>query len=228
MTSEKDWERIKGEPKVKNWAAALSDNTCEMLDIKVLNTLCKPSGELLFALLSADVKSPDMFRIPPYIFIRGDACIIVPEVVNIDSGENRFLTVIQRRIAWGGESIEFPAGMLDRNVDHPEVTALKELEEETGLVIHADSLFSLHDKPLYSSPGASDEAIHYFGCRILLTNTQWLALDGRLEGDALEGEVTKVRLLTEQEIESGTRSLQVMLGLRLFRESQKADDFQRG
>ena len=214
-----DFVDIRGEPKVSAWADALVQNDCALGPVTVRDTVRKPSGDLLFALLSAEVTAPEGYPLPHVIFIRGDACIIVPEVVNSDTGERRFVTVVQRRIAWGGDSIEFPAGMLDRDVTMPAAVALKELAEETGLVIDESMLLPLCDRPLFSSPGASDEAIWYYGCRISIADSEWRDLEGRLTGQKDEGEHIEVRLLRKKEILRETRSLQVMLGVRLFEES---------
>jgi len=67
--------------------------------------------------------------------------------------------VRQRRIGNGNLSLEFPAGMLDAEVDNPLGVATREFIEETGLGISASDLFPLFDKKLFSSVGASDEGI---------------------------------------------------------------------
>ena len=205
------------EPKIIHWQTHIDQSGCKTTDITIRDVFRKPSGELLFALLSATVKAPENYPIPPIIFIRGDACIIVPVIKNTDTGEERFLTVTQRRIASGRLSLEFPAGMLDRNVDDPAGTALKELEEETGLIISPSELFPLCSRPLYSSPGASDEAIWYFGCIIDLSDAECLSLEGRLHGNESEHEYISLSLKTASEIEAETTSLQVMLGLSLIK-----------
>lgn len=206
------------EPKIASWKKRLFNSGCSINEIKPLNIYFRPNGELLFALLKADVTDPEGNKIPPVIFIRGHACIIVPQVINKSTGEKRFCMVIQRRIATGAETLEFPAGMLDRNIERPTAVALKELQEETGLTISDDSLFPLSDKPLYSSPGASDEGIYYYGCSIELDDEAFHALEGTLMGQSSENERIRVTLKSKEEAANELTSLPARLGIFLFDE----------
>lgn len=206
------------EPKVAFWKKSLTDAGCVINRIEPLSLYNPPNGELLFALLKADVTAPDGNKLPPIIFIRGHACIIIPLLKNSATGVKRYLMVQQRRIATGAVSLEFPAGMLDRDIDNPAGVALNELCEETGLTITEDMLFAISDKPLYSSPGASDEGIYYFGCIVTLDNTAFHSLEGRLRGKLSENEHIRVTLKTREEAENQLISLPARLGFFLFDE----------
>jgi 8-oxo-dGTP pyrophosphatase MutT (NUDIX family) len=127
----------------------------------------------------------------------------------------------QRRIGNGEVNLEFPAGMLDRNVDSARDVAVRELHEETGLVVSANDLRELHDGPLYSSPGASDEGIYYFGCIATLSEQDFRALDGRTAGSGSENERISVTLCDLETAETESKSLQARLGLHLFAEYLK-------
>jgi 8-oxo-dGTP pyrophosphatase MutT (NUDIX family) len=209
------------EPKVAAWEKSLRDAGCAIGPVKPLSLLHKKNGELLFALCDADVDDPQGNKLPRYIFIRGNACIVIPLVRNSDTGEERFLMIRQRRIGNGMENLEFPAGMLDRSVDAVRDVAVRELREETGLVVSPDDLRELHNSPLYSSAGASDEGIYYFGCIVSLSGEDFKALDGRVAGNRADGERITVVLCTRDAAESGTASLQARLGLYLFAEYLK-------
>ncbi len=206
------------EPKIVSWKKMLSDSGCTIKSIEQQNLYHRSNGELLFAFLKAYVTSQDGDQLPPVIFIRGHACIIVPLVTNKSSGEKRFLMVVQRRIASGAPSLEFPAGMLDRDIDNPKGIALKELTEETGIIIPDESLFPLTNKLLFTSPGACDEGIYYFGCFIELEEKEFNSLNGRLRGQESEYEHISVILKTKEEAEKEITSLPALLGLFLFRE----------
>jgi len=206
------------EPKIVAWKKRLTDSGCTIHEIKPLTIYFRPDGELLFALLKADVVDPEGRKIPPVIFVRGHACIIVPLIKNSSTGEKKFLMVEQRRIATGAVTLEFPAGMLDRNIKKPAKTALKELQEETGLSIAPEALVKLVDKPLYSSPGACDEGIYYYGCIVELENDAFHSFEGRIMGEASENEHIRVTLKTKQEAENELTSLQARLGIYLFEE----------
>ncbi len=206
------------EPKVVEWKKSLTDSGCVINDIEPLNYYNRPNGELLFALLKADVTAPDGNKLPPIIFIRGHACIVVPLLKNRDTGEKRYLMVLQRRVATGAVTLEFPAGMLDRNVENPSYTALKELKEETGLDIPKEDIFLLHNKPLYSSPGASDEGIYYYGCYLKLDNKAYNLFEGRITGHDSQYENIQVTLKTREEAKNEMTSLHAHFGLTLFEE----------
>lgn len=117
---------------------------------------------------------------------RGDAVSIVPYDPNRD-------TVVMVRQYRAGVSfregkprhlLEFPAGMIDKG-ELPADTALRELEEETGLKASEMALESLY----YSSPGGSAERI--FQCLAIVDSS--LAL--KSGGKASEGEKTEVVLV---------------------------------
>ncbi len=209
------------EPKISAWRKRLTNSGCTIHEIKPMAIYFRPDGELLFALLRAEVIDPDGRKIPPVIFIRGNACIIVPLIINSTTGKEKFIMVEQRRIATGAVTLEFPAGMLDRNINKPAQTALKELYEETGLTIQPDALVPLTDEPLYSSPGASDEGIYYYGCILTLDTDAFNSFEGRITGEASEHEYIRVTLKTRQEAEKELTSLQARLGIFLFEDYRK-------
>jgi ADP-sugar diphosphatase len=208
---------LENEPKIRAWMNLVRSAGCTIRKIKPLSLTHRKNGELLFALLDADVCSPEGHGLPNIVFIRGDACIIVTLVHNRDTGEERFLMVSQRRAGNGSMSLEFPAGMLDKDVDDPLGVAARELAEETGLQVSAADLFPLCDKKLFSSVGASDEGIYYFGCVKELDDAAWRALAGSPStGNPDENERISVTLASRKEAEKQATSLQVHLGMYLF------------
>jgi 8-oxo-dGTP pyrophosphatase MutT (NUDIX family) len=204
------------EPKVIKWEESLRGSGCAVKKVTPLSLLYKSTGELLFALFDADASDPGNRALPRYIFIRGNACIVVPLVKNSATGEERYCMIRQRRIGNGAVNLEFPAGMLDRDVDAARNVAVKELREETGLIVSPDDLRELHKGILYSSPGASDEGIYYFGCIVSLPDDEFKALDGRVTGNETDGETITVSLCTRETAENETVSLQARLGMYLF------------
>jgi ADP-sugar diphosphatase len=205
------------EPKVKVWQENIARSGCAMDSLTPLHLIHKSNGELLFALCKADVATPKGNKLPPIVLIRGNVVVIVPLAQNRDTGEQRFITVLQHRIGSGGmEEIEFPAGMMDRNAGDPIGVALEELSEETGIRIAASDLFPLHDSILYTSPGLQDEGVFYFGCVLDMADTEYRSLEGRKTGEASEGESIRVSLKTGEEIKRLTNAAQVLLGLFLF------------
>lgn len=202
--------------KFRHWARTVGQAGCTLHGVTPLAVLPRRNGEVLFALLEADVEPPEGGRLPGYLFLRGDACIVVPLLRNRDTGEERYLMVRQRRIGHGHLSLEFPAGMVDSEVDDPAGVALNELREETGLEIGRDALKPLAARPLYSSPGGSDEAIHYFGCVVDLSDEDYRSFEGRIREHEEENERITVTLRTREEAEQRMQSLQARLGFYLF------------
>jgi 8-oxo-dGTP pyrophosphatase MutT (NUDIX family) len=210
------------EPKFRKWQQTVEQAGCTIARVTPLHLLHKKSGELLFGLFDADVSAPNHEKLLPIVLVRGDACIVVPLVRNRETGEERFVMIRQRRIGCGADCVEFPAGMVDRNVDDPAAVAAEELREETGLSIDPRQLTPLFPRALYTSPGLQDEAIYYFGCTIEVSDAEYRSIEGRFRGQKSEGENITVTLKTSEDGMRETLSAQVALGFRLFDESRKA------
>ncbi|TKD69928.1 NUDIX domain-containing protein [Pseudalkalibacillus hwajinpoensis] len=73
------------------------------------------------------------------------------------TSDNKVLAVRQYRKALGKAIVEIPAGKLEPG-EKPEVTAVRELEEETGYTCEAlDKIISF-----YTSPGFANELVHLY------------------------------------------------------------------
>lgn len=84
---------------------------------------------------------------------------------------NTLLFVKQHRFGIERDLLEFPAGLIEPDED-PKITALRELEEETGyLANHIESLGCY-----YLSPGYSNEVIHLYFAKDLNKTSQNLDL----------------------------------------------------
>lgn len=71
--------------------------------------------------------------------------------------DGKILMVKQYRYAYQREVLEIPAGKLNPG-EPPEITALRELEEEGGII--ADSLVKLYE--VYPTPGYTNEIIYIY------------------------------------------------------------------
>ncbi len=212
---------IDHEPKIRAWKKLVTDAGATIKNLEPIALLRKDNGDLLFALLDVDVRAADGQRLPRYLFIRGDACLIVPLIRNRDTAEEKFLMIRQYRIGNGCLSLEFPAGMLDNDVAEPRLVALREFGEETGLSLREDDLFPLCGGKLFSSVGASDEGIYYFGAVCEVNNASWQTLCTGIHGNPDEGEKIVPALISRAEAEAEATSLQVHLGFRLFEEYRR-------
>ena len=216
MDSNSAWRHA---PKVKAWEQSLRDAGCSLESLKPLNILNKPHGnndKLLFALVEAKGSDAEGNPLLPYALLRGPACVVIPVCRHLGTGERRFLMIRQRRIGHGHLSLEFPAGMLDGDLHNPMETAVRELEEETGLRIEASALKPLWNRSLYSSPGLSDESIYFYTVAIDLDAETWNALEGGESGHAHEGEYITTTLKTFAEASMELTSTQPLMGFLLY------------
>ncbi len=215
-------ESLDKAPKFRVWRRTVEAAGCRIASVEPLCELHKPDGSLLFALLRTRVLDPQGRVLPAYALIRGAAVLVATSVVNTATGQRKLLMLRQRRIGHGMESPEFPAGMLDAEVTDPASVAVREVREETGLEISARDLFPLSDKPLYSSPGLDDEAIHLYGCEIALSDEHFHALEGRLTGNAEEHEHIRLGLWDYADAVREVDSLQSRLALSLWAQRMDA------
>jgi len=104
-----------------------------------------------------------------------DAVIIIPLLRhrNIDGSaadENiDTLLVEQFRPPLGRNTIEFPAGLIDKD-ETPSEAALRELREETGYVGENCKLLPQVSRQLNMSPGLTDESVHCVVVEVDLNN----------------------------------------------------------
>lgn len=206
--------------KIREWIDTVSSAGCTVNRIDTIADIRKKNGELLFSLLDTEVISPEGYKLPHIAFIRGHACLIVILLKNSTTGEEKFLMVRQRRIGNGQMSLEFPAGMLDYHTSDPVGVAVKEVFEETGLKVVPEEIFSLSDRILYSSAGASDEGLYFFGCIKSLDNQTYNSFINRTGGNPDENEHIQVELLSREQAEPQISSAQARLGFFLFEKAR--------
>lgn len=86
--------------------------------------------------------------------------------------DNKIIMVEQYRKALERTIIEIPAGKIEKG-EAPEVTALRELEEETGYTAEKLELI----QSFSTSPGFADEVIHLYAAEGLTKSTSGAVLD---------------------------------------------------
>lgn len=170
-------------PAFKNWLSNVEPGLT-ITSIRIRDA--KDYGPVHFLAMHVDAQNDLGETLPGYTFLRGGSTAILV-ILNCE-GEQYLVLVKQARVPVGKTAmLEIPAG-----VGVGKVTAIQELAQELGIEVGGDLVFPLRDRPLYSSPGASDEAIHYFCLALDVSRPELERLNGRFTGVRIENE----RILT--------------------------------
>jgi ADP-ribose pyrophosphatase len=118
-------------------------------------------SKLPFALRADRIRHPGQPDEEPFtrVVLEHPGAVVVLAV----DDEGRVLCLRQYRHPVRQRLVELPAGLMDHDGEEPEEVARRELAEEAGL--RADTWTRLTST--YSSPGITDECIHYFLARDL-------------------------------------------------------------
>jgi len=128
------------------------------------------------------------------IFERGDAVVLMPYDAKLDKvillEQFRAGAIREGETPW---LLEFVAGMFNAN-ENPEDVAVREAEEEAGLIIPSDELISIMS--YFSSPGGMSEKIHLYAACIDISK---LNNDNPVYGLEDEGEDILVHIMPRSE-----------------------------
>jgi len=120
-----------------------------------------------------------------------DAVIIIPLLRTSGSNKTETLLVEQYRPPVGRDTIEFPAGLIDKDED-PETAAMRELREETGFIGSKCTILSgpSVSRVLCMSPGLCDETVN---CVVVEVDMDNPANQGTPKTELDEGEFCVVK-----------------------------------
>jgi ADP-sugar diphosphatase len=128
-------------------------------------------------------------RIPGIVLLRGPAVAVMLVITDESTGEEWTVLTEQPRVPTGRLLLEIPAGMAD-NDGNLKGVAIKELEEECGLVAKPDDLIDLvhlaygDSQPgIYMSPGLCDESLRLFLWKTSMSHDRLVELEGKLGGE---------------------------------------------
>ncbi|PQA59630.1 NUDIX hydrolase [Siphonobacter curvatus] len=183
--------------KFQLWQRNLQHNGVIIHGTKELYTKYRSDGDLLFGLFDLDATVPEGHKILPLCFVKGEVLSVLTCLIDRETQEKYLLLVQQRRICDGSYMYEHPAGMVDGS-DLPLDVAVREIQEETGLVVQPAQIHQLTEKPLFPSSGTSDEAMYFFYVELELSKEEIFQYDGQTAGaDHDEFILTKVVPLNE-------------------------------
>ena len=191
----------------------------------------KEKPNLLFMKIFAQVTTDHGEYLPGVVFLRGGSVAVLMILRPQDAPLERYVIMVeQARIAAGSlQFMEIPAGMIDKEKNF-KIAAVKEIQEEIGLVPKANELVNMTSlavdgapvqegiqDAMYPSPGGCDEFINIFLWEKEMDRLDIEGLKGKLMGERAEAERITVRLLEYEKLVSvGARDGKTLAAWSLY------------
>ena len=187
-------------PKFKNWFEKIDNSALDLQSITITDVdwFCAPTAiapeKLGFLKLTAKVFDRKTGKpVPGIAFIRGGAVAVLIRVVVGSSAY--FIMCRQLRFPVGGYTLEAPAGMIDASANISGVM-IKEIEEETGLVVpNVGELIDLGR--IIPSAGGCDESIHLFAWDTELSKEAFDEITRKIHGATEENETIYLHIFED-------------------------------
>lgn len=175
-----------------------TESLVKILSVKIQSADYVPRrSEPLFIKLAAELCDGDS-TFKRVFFLRGSTVAIL--VILVCEGVEYAVLVEQDHPAVGETFASLPAGMIEGEAVHS--AGLRELEEETGVVVIQEELVDLSRLfyggrwgGIYPSPGACDEIVHIFFCKKEVEKEMIKSINGRITGLEEENERIVVRVV---------------------------------
>ena len=187
-------------PKFQRWFTKIDHSALDLQSITITDvdwfcalTAIAPQ-KLGFLKLTAKVFDRKTGKpVPGIAFIRGDAVAVLIRVI-VESTAY-FVMCRQLRFPIGGYTLEAPAGMMDASANISGVM-IKEIEEETGLVVpNVGELIDLGR--FIPSAGGCDESIHLFSWDTKISKEKYEEITRKIHGAAGENETIYIHLFED-------------------------------
>ncbi|KAL4592843.1 hypothetical protein LXL04_005849 [Taraxacum kok-saghyz] len=165
-------------------------------------------------------------KVPGIVFARGPA---VSVLILLES-EGKTYTVLteQARVPVGRPMLELPAGMLDDNVGDIAGTAIREVEEETGIQINSSEMIDLTSFldpstgcKVIPSPGGCDEELSLFLYKGSVSEDVIKQLQGKETGLREHGEMIKVHVVPYDTLWRMTPDAKVLMSIAIYEMAKK-------
>ncbi|KAK1436186.1 hypothetical protein QVD17_01964 [Tagetes erecta] len=165
-------------------------------------------------------------KVPGIVFARGPAVAVL--ILLESEGKTYTVLTEQVRVPVGRPILELPAGMLDENVGDIFGTALREVEEETGIELHLDDMVDLTSflEPstgykVIPSPGGCDEELSLLLYRGSVSADVIEQLQGKETGLREHGELIKVRVVPYDTLWRMTPDAKVLMSIAIYEMAKK-------
>lgn len=160
------------------------------------------------------------------MFARGPAVAVL---ILLDSeGKTYAVLTEQVRIPVGRIILELPAGMLDDDKGDFLGTAIREVEEETGICLTQKDMVDLTafldestGRRIFPSPGGCDEEISLFLYRGPVDKGIIEQLQGKETGLREHGELIKLRVVPYEKLWCTTADAKVLAALTLYERAKR-------
>ncbi|XP_017231967.1 nudix hydrolase 14, chloroplastic isoform X2 [Daucus carota subsp. sativus] len=165
-------------------------------------------------------------KVPGIVFARGPAVAVL---ILLDSeGKTYAVLTEQVRVPVGKLILELPAGMLDDDNGDVVGTAVREVEEETGIQLNLEDMVDLTafldpstGCAVFPSPGGCDEEISLFLYRGNVSKETITQLQGKETGLREHGELIKVHVIPYEKLWRSTADAKALMAIALYEMSKK-------
>jgi 8-oxo-dGTP pyrophosphatase MutT (NUDIX family) len=183
---------VMNDNKLSDWISSIDTNkiSCSRIDV---NTVSMFGPNVGFVYINAHLTNAVTKKfVPGVVHITGDSVAVLMNC-NIETVVgSQILLASQKRGPTGGDALELPAGMKDKNTIKGAI--INEIKEETGLVIpDIDKLTSLGW--YWASQGRTNEKLHLFHCNITLTKEEFHTMQETIYGKIEENESISLKFV---------------------------------
>ncbi|XP_027336255.1 nudix hydrolase 14, chloroplastic [Abrus precatorius] len=165
-------------------------------------------------------------KVPGIVFARGPAVAVL--ILLESEGETYAVLTEQARVPVGRIILELPAGMLDDDKGDFVGTAVREVEEETGIKLNIEDMVDLTafldsttGSRVIPSPGGCDEEISIFLYKGRVDKEIITQLQGKETGLREHGELIKLRVVPYNKLWHSTADCKVLVAVALLEMATK-------